>query len=382
MPRPNQEHEAALFPVADLVVPRGSRRELGDVAQLAESIEVLGLINPIAVDKTGRVMAGRRRMAAVKSLGWIDVPVRVLDADEVLVEDAENAMRLPLTPSEEVHMAKRMRQRLGEQAGARRVQGQRKGSATLAGEGEGKKKPLRAADVAAKRLGTSRRTLERAEAVVSAAEANPSEFGDLVKRMDRTGKVGSAYVTLVKRKQAAALEDRAEAGQLPKGIYDAIVVDPPWRYDDNPSDRGLRGEAAYATMTVDEIAALDLPMADDCAVWLWITNSMLIEGAQVPILKAWGLTPKALLTWDKVQIGVGHYLRNVTEHCILAVRGKPTVLNDESESTILRERRGAHSEKPEAFYGIVGRLCAGQRLDIFARRKRAGWDSHGLEVDA
>ena len=40
------------------------------------------------------------------------------------------------------------------------------------------------------------------------------------------------------------------------------------------------------------------------------------------VVRAWGFEPLTLLTWVKQQPGVGHYLRNSSEHAILAGKGR------------------------------------------------------------
>jgi ParB family chromosome partitioning protein len=54
------------------------RRDLGDVDGLAESIEDIGLLNPITVDENGLLLAGARRLAACKRLGWKTIPANVV----------------------------------------------------------------------------------------------------------------------------------------------------------------------------------------------------------------------------------------------------------------------------------------------------------------
>jgi len=54
-------------------------RDMGDLSELKESIKTLGLINPITIDKTGRLLAGKRRFAAMKELGWDECPVYSID---------------------------------------------------------------------------------------------------------------------------------------------------------------------------------------------------------------------------------------------------------------------------------------------------------------
>jgi ParB family chromosome partitioning protein len=45
---------------------------------MAASIEDIGLLNPITVDENGLLLAGGRRLAACKLLGWKDIPVSVV----------------------------------------------------------------------------------------------------------------------------------------------------------------------------------------------------------------------------------------------------------------------------------------------------------------
>jgi ParB-like nuclease domain len=69
---------AATMQVADIKVGKRHRRDMGDIAALAESIEDIGLLHPITVDEKNRLLAGARRLAACKLLGWKTVPVNVV----------------------------------------------------------------------------------------------------------------------------------------------------------------------------------------------------------------------------------------------------------------------------------------------------------------
>jgi hypothetical protein len=71
--------------------------------------------------------------------------------------------------------------------------------------------------------------VEKAEAVVEAAENEPEEFGYLVDQMDRSGKVAGAFRRLEVLKQARQLE--IAAPEFPAGPFQVIVADPPWRYE-------------------------------------------------------------------------------------------------------------------------------------------------------
>jgi ParB family transcriptional regulator, chromosome partitioning protein len=63
--------------IADIRVGERHRRDLGDIGGLAESIADIGLLQPIVVNEDGLLLAGARRLAACKHLGWETVPVIV-----------------------------------------------------------------------------------------------------------------------------------------------------------------------------------------------------------------------------------------------------------------------------------------------------------------
>ena len=60
--------ERSSMPISDIKVGQRIRKDMGDLAGLAESIEDLGLLNPVTVDEDGRLLAGARRLAACKRL--------------------------------------------------------------------------------------------------------------------------------------------------------------------------------------------------------------------------------------------------------------------------------------------------------------------------
>ena len=77
------------------------RKDLGDLRSLAQSIEEVGLLHPIVVTAEGRLIAGQRRLAACRLLGWTDVPVTVVDLYQAARGEAhENFVRKDLLPSE------------------------------------------------------------------------------------------------------------------------------------------------------------------------------------------------------------------------------------------------------------------------------------------
>jgi N6-adenosine-specific RNA methylase IME4 len=365
--------------VSDIIIRKRCRTDVGDVRSLAASIASVGLLHPIVVAENGRLVAGARRLLAVKSLGWSDVPVRVVrtlsDATRALrAERDENTERKSFLPSELVSMARALEplERADAQArlthGGRPKRGQKR-SGKLPDHSTGDTR-----DRLGRVVGVSGRTLDKARFVVEAAEREPEKYGRLLGQMDRTGNIHGAFRVLVKRREAERID--AAVPPLPTGSFNVIVCDPPWRYAIRSADVTQRGNTPYADMSLGDICALPVEAlaAEDCVLWLWTTNLHMRDSFAV--LDAWGFESKTILTWAKQKFGVGQWLRGQTEHCHLAVRGKPTALLS-NQSTLLVAPAGAHSAKPDEFYRLIETLCPGSKLDMFARRRRVGWVSHG-----
>lgn len=93
-----------------------------DLDALTESIDALGLLEPLVLDKVGRLLAGKTRLLALRRLAakdpdrWGKVPVRRMDFDAeadparaLAVEVAENEQRRDYTPAEVRALAERLR---------------------------------------------------------------------------------------------------------------------------------------------------------------------------------------------------------------------------------------------------------------------------------
>lgn len=157
--------------------------------------------------------------------------------------------------------------------------------------------------------------------------------------------------------------------------YKTICADPPWRYvgSATKADASKR----YSTMTPDDICAMPVAelAAESAHLWLWCTNALMEVGYKV--VRSWGFSPLTIVTWCKPRPGIGHYLRNNTEHCILASRGAPMTPERKPTSTWYVWPRGAHSAKPAAFGDLVEEVSPGPYLELFARQPRLGWDAWG-----
>jgi N6-adenosine-specific RNA methylase IME4 len=172
--------------------------------------------------------------------------------------------------------------------------------------------------------------------------------------------------------------------------YDVILADPPWAFEvwNRDTGNGRSAESHYPTMSLDAICSLPVAdlAADNCALFLWAVWPSIFDAQKV--IEAWGFAFKTLgFEWVKLtesgmgfHIGMGYYTRANPEPCLLAVRGSmPVAVHDERNLIVSPVRR--HSQKPDEQYRKIERLYPGRRyLELFARRKRAGWDAWGNEV--
>lgn len=117
------------------------RTELGDLKPLVDSIAHLGLLQPITITPDGLLICGRRRLEAVRRLGWqtVRVWVRAGISDELtrlVAEHDENATHKPLAPMEAARLFREMRTLMREDA-AQRQQATRYGAPKPAEVGSG-----------------------------------------------------------------------------------------------------------------------------------------------------------------------------------------------------------------------------------------------------
>ncbi|HVB15727.1 MAG TPA: MT-A70 family methyltransferase [Stellaceae bacterium] len=192
-------------------------------------------------------------------------------------------------------------------------------------------------------------------------------------------------------------------GSLQCGHYGAILADPPWHFQSWTTPRWNGGHHVqtpakappYDAMNLDEIESLPVAelAAPDCTLFMWGIWVMLPHALRV--IESWGFEYKtAAFVWTKAnvrqidlfrddadgQLGLGYWVRQNTEFCFLATRGKPKRLHADVRQGIIAPRR-EHSRKPDGIHARIERLVAGPYVELFARQRRPGWDTWGNQTD-
>lgn len=367
-----------------------------DYAALEADIIARGVLVPVEYDEAGRILDGHHRVQICESLGLVDWPRFVRKG---LSEDEKRAHARALNLSRR-HLTTAQKREIIE--------------AQL------KETPSISSRAIAARFGVSDKTVT---AVRRSLEAT-AEIPQLDKTEGRDGKMRPKPIrTMFLPEQANvrelkvvakairsqeratsrkvrteiinAIADRGaiSTGQLPRRAFGVGYADPPWEQqawsDETGQDKGLM----YPAMPLDAIKALCAgdasPFTDDAILFLWIPTNRLDDG--IDVLRAWGFDFVSAITWDKVHIGMGRWVRDRTEHLLIGKRGAfPGLLEGTQPHSLHSEVRTAHSRKPAWFAEEIERLFPDMRkLELFQRREslvdgdvrlNGAWEFWGFEA--
>lgn len=205
--------------------------------------------------------------------------------------------------------------------------------------------------------------------------------------LERSKEKGWTQRELKENIRAAARVKVVDGQAKLQGMYRIIYADPPWKYGDSGATAdGSLGKAArhYPSMTIEELCRLPVQAhaMPNAILFMWVTAPMLLENpGPREVIEAWGFTPKTGRVWDKVRGMHGHYATHIVhEHLIIATRGSclPDVPTPEDKSVFTERRSNVHSEKPESVRKwIEAHWTRGPYVELFGRKKVAGWDVFG-----
>lgn len=221
--------------VDDVVVKDRHRKDVGDLEDLRQSILKVGLIHPIVITGSKRLVAGYRRLRAYKQMAKNEIEAVVVDnlsdATALLIaERDENICRKDFTPSEAVDVGRSLEELERPKAAERKAAGQKSGGKARHGQLDDKLPPSRdeppTRDKVGSAIGMSGTTYQRAKAVVEAAEKEPQKYGPLRDEMDRTGKVTGVYNKMIatQPKSKATKPTKKKKAPAPKFRDDAYIA--------------------------------------------------------------------------------------------------------------------------------------------------------------
>lgn len=189
---------------------------------------------------------------------------------------------------------------------------------------------------------------------------------------------------------------RRRGGDMPRSAFPIGYVDPPWQQeawsDETGQDKGLM----YPSMPLDEIMALcagdKSPFTPDAVLWLWVPFNRIDDG--IDVLEAWGFEHVSAIVWDKVDIGMGRWVRDRAEMVLIGKRGKISLAPEMGTQppSLYSEKKGEHSRKPvwfaeqlDGLYPDLPKLELFQRKESLAEgdiRLSGKWSFWGFEASA
>lgn len=208
-------------------------------------------------------------------------------------------------------------------------------------------------------------------------------------------RIASGAAKLVDREAATAEKKERRASRerilglhqqsLPDAKFGVIVADPEWDDEVWSEDTGMDRHASnhYPTSAADIIKsrAVESIAADDCVLWLWVTNQHLAIG--IDVLRAWGFTYQSNYCWGKDRISLGRWQRGKHELLLIGTRGKPPCPAPGTQrESLIAAPRAAHSAKPECFLEMIEYYFPTLPKIELNRRgpARDGWSAWGNET--
>lgn len=180
--------------------------------------------------------------------------------------------------------------------------------------------------------------------------------------------------------------------------YDAILADPPWPYAMR-SEKGYAKspEAHYATMSIEDIAALPVAhlAGHDCYLFLWSTWPHM--PVALDVMRAWGFEYVTGGSWTKrtknwnLAMGTGFVLRSACEPFLVGKIGRPRTQSKSDRNLLLAPEdipdsieaiRREHSRKPVQMRRMIERLLPdATRCELFGREAWPGSEVWGNQAD-
>lgn len=173
--------------------------------------------------------------------------------------------------------------------------------------------------------------------------------------------------------------------------FDIVLADPPWSYYKSNHTHHVGNH--YETMTAKELQSFPWDSYVNNVLFMWATCPKLDEA--IDLGRSIGLHYRGVaFVWIKTSkngkplgaMGVRPSIVKPTTEMVLSFattrKGRPLRLSREDIVQTVFAPIGRHSEKPEEIQDRIDMMYPNySKCELFARRRRAGWHSHGNELE-
>lgn len=173
--------------------------------------------------------------------------------------------------------------------------------------------------------------------------------------------------------------------------YDLIYTDPPWQQTKGGKRKARPKQGRdldYPTLSMQEIKDIHEEALKLCNqkhnVFMWTIDKYLHESEQM--MKELGYILHARFIWDKGNGIAPAFTVRFSHEYLLWFYKKGCMKMPREEvrgiyTTVLREVSTKHSKKPLCAYEMIEDMFPdSNKLEMFARNERPGWDSWGNEI--
>lgn len=172
--------------------------------------------------------------------------------------------------------------------------------------------------------------------------------------------------------------------------FGVLYADPPWphRKGGRRATRPNQTEhLPYPTMSVPDIqhtlAAFKKRAQDPHVLFLWTIDKFLHQADT--IATTLGYTLHARIIWNKTNgVAPAFTLRFAHEYLLWYYNDRLPPIDPSQRgkhTTVITEHPRRHSQKPDAAYQLIEALYPNlNKLELFARNERPGWDHWGNEL--
>jgi len=169
--------------------------------------------------------------------------------------------------------------------------------------------------------------------------------------------------------------------------YNIVYADPPWMQLKGKTKKCRPHQTRnldYPTLSLNDIKTV-LEQVDADILFLWTIDKFLFEAQY--IAEDLGYRLHARFIWNKTNGVAPGFTVRYTHEYLLWMYGKPMLkVAKEAQgkfTTVFSEPSKRHSQKPEKAYEMIEELYPkATKLELFARKRRIGWDAWGNEVDS